>query len=214
MPRRKPGSTLTDKEKMFCAEYIIDLDATQAAIRAGYSEDSASTTAYHVKQRPEVAAYINQLLDEKMLRLRITADQVLLELAKIAFAELAPVIEEETGEEEKTTTPAPSNIPKKELSEVDRKTLEYIGRQNAAGKPDASKCTPATDCAIVYTDPFSSKRTTLRFSLNAKIAALKLLARHLGLFIPKPENSMPEYHIIFPERLTEEQIAERYKKTA
>ena len=62
MCKRKPGPTLTDKEKMFCEKYILDLDATKAAIRAGYSEASAKTTAYHIRQRPDVAAYITQLL--------------------------------------------------------------------------------------------------------------------------------------------------------
>jgi phage terminase small subunit len=183
MPKRTPGSTLTDKEKMFCTEYLIDLDATNAAIRAGYSEDSATSTAYHLKQRPAVEAYISQLMDERSLRLRITADQVLLELAKIAFAEVAPLIEEDTGEEEKETgAPAPNTTPKKEMSEVDRKTMEYFKRQDAASKPSADKYTAATACTVVYTDQFSGKRSTLRFSLSAKIAALKILAKHLGLF--------------------------------
>lgn len=47
---------LTEKEMMFCEEYIIDMNATHAAIRAGYSEDSAKSIGYHLRQRPQVDA--------------------------------------------------------------------------------------------------------------------------------------------------------------
>jgi phage terminase small subunit len=187
MPKRKPGSTLTDKEKMFCAEYIIDLDATNAAIRAGYSEDSASSIAYHLKQRPAVEAYIHQLLDEKMLRLRITADDVLLELAKIAFAEITDNMENDEPEE---ANAAVHEIPKPDESQQSEPTL----------KPDetgAPKYTAASMCRVTHTNPVTGTRTITWFNLQAKIAALKILAKYLGLF-EKPEYQMEAPLIIEP----------------
>src|ERR1017187_6728527 len=100
MPRKRPGETLTDKQRTFCNEYVIELNATNAAIKAGYSEESARSTASHLLDDPDVAAYVQKLQEDKFWRLRITADQVLAELAKIGFAE----IEEEDGRGSATLT--------------------------------------------------------------------------------------------------------------
>src|ERR1700756_1446521 len=88
MARKRPGETLTDKQRTFCNEYVIDLNATNAAIKAGYSEESARSTGSPLLDDPDVVAYIRRLQENKFLRLRITADEVLAELARIGFAEL------------------------------------------------------------------------------------------------------------------------------
>ena len=95
MARKRPGETLTDKQRTFCNEYVIELNATNAAIKAGYSEDSARSTASHLLDDPDVGAYIGQLQEEKFFRLRITADAVLAELAKIGFAEFEDFVEDD-----------------------------------------------------------------------------------------------------------------------
>ncbi len=68
---------LTDKQRAFCEEYIIDLNATQAAIRAGYSEDTAKQTGYENLTKPYLSEYIKTLLNERSKRREITADYVL-----------------------------------------------------------------------------------------------------------------------------------------
>ena len=78
---------LTNKQKRFCEEYLIDLNATQAAIRAGYPVKRASEQAYQLLQKTTVSAYIEKLRQEQQQRTQITADAVLGELAKIAAAE-------------------------------------------------------------------------------------------------------------------------------
>src|ERR1017187_7769615 len=88
MPRKRPGETLTDKQRTFCNEYVIELNATNAAIKAGYSEESARSTGSHLLDDPDVHAYVQKLQENKFWRLRITAEDVLAELAKIGFAEL------------------------------------------------------------------------------------------------------------------------------
>lgn len=75
---------LTEKQKRFCEEYLIDLNARQAAIRAGYPEKRASEQAYQLLQKTTVSAYIEKLREEQQRRTEITADKVLGELAKIA----------------------------------------------------------------------------------------------------------------------------------
>lgn len=78
---------LTDKQKRFCEEYLIDLNARQAAIRAGYPAKRASEQAYQLLQKTTVSAYIEKLRQEQQQRTQITADAVLGELAKIASTE-------------------------------------------------------------------------------------------------------------------------------
>ena len=52
---------LTDKQRRFCEEYCIDLNATQAAIRAGYSKDTAGVIGCENLKKPNVAEYIKHL---------------------------------------------------------------------------------------------------------------------------------------------------------
>jgi len=86
---------LTEKQKKFCEEYLIDLNATKAAVRAGYSKKTANTIAAQNLAKLSVQKYISELQREQSERTRITADQVLEELAAIAFSdrtELARVV--------------------------------------------------------------------------------------------------------------------------
>lgn len=59
-----PTEGLTDKQRRFCEEYLVDLNATQAAIRAGYSEDSAGHIGWENQRKPEIQAEIARLLAE------------------------------------------------------------------------------------------------------------------------------------------------------
>ena len=77
---------LEPRQKRFCEEYLVDLNATQAAIRAGYSKRSAYSTSYENLQIYEIQRYISELTLWRSLRTQVTADRVLEELAKIAFA--------------------------------------------------------------------------------------------------------------------------------
>lgn len=74
---------LTPRNLRFCEEYVLDLNATQAAIRAGYSEKSAHTTANEILKNPKVQQKIAELQDERSERTRITADYVLTSLREV-----------------------------------------------------------------------------------------------------------------------------------
>ena len=80
---------MTNKQRMFCSEYMIDLNATQAAIRAGYSPASARQIAELNMTKHYIKAYIDKLLADQSARTGITADRVLRELAKIAFVDIS-----------------------------------------------------------------------------------------------------------------------------
>ena len=77
---------LNTKQKKFCEEILVDDNATQAAIRAGYPKRSASSMGYENLKKPEIRTYISELVKARKQRTQVTADRVLEELAKIAFA--------------------------------------------------------------------------------------------------------------------------------
>lgn len=93
MTKRKDDVGLTDKQRIFCQEYIVDLNATQAAIRAGYSESSAGSIGQENLTKPAIQAAIQRAMDERQSRTEITQDRVINELARIAFSDLCDFVE-------------------------------------------------------------------------------------------------------------------------
>lgn len=76
---------LTDKQKRFVAEYLINPNQKQAAIKAGYSEKTAEQIGYQLLQKTSVAEAIAKAQRKREIRTDITADRVLQELADIGF---------------------------------------------------------------------------------------------------------------------------------
>ncbi len=88
---------MTKKQKRFIEEYLIDLNATQAAIRAGYSPDTAEQIGYQLLQKTSVSVEASKAMAERSKRTGISQDRILLELAKMAFVEMTDVVDPETG---------------------------------------------------------------------------------------------------------------------
>lgn len=86
---------MTQKQKKFIEEYLIDLNATQAAIRAGYSPDSAKEIGCENLTKPNIRACIDKEMAERSKRTGVNADRVVMELAKLAFVNAADVINTE-----------------------------------------------------------------------------------------------------------------------
>lgn len=76
---------LTEKQKRFCDEYLIDLNATQAAIRAGYSVKNADKIGSELLGKTRVSETISRKIAERSKRTGINQDRVIQELARIAF---------------------------------------------------------------------------------------------------------------------------------
>ena len=86
---------LTDKQKRFVEEYLVDLNATQAAIRAGYSEQTAYTIGQRLLKKVEVQEAIQQAQNKRSERTQITQDEVirrLIENVDISMGKKATVI--------------------------------------------------------------------------------------------------------------------------
>lgn len=68
---------LTRKQAMFCKEYLVDLNATQAAIRSGYSKKTARRIGGENVHKPDIMAEIQRLMDKRSERVEVTSDDVL-----------------------------------------------------------------------------------------------------------------------------------------
>lgn len=86
---------MTPKQQRFVEEYLIDLNATQAAIRAGYKEDSAGAVGHENLKKPEIAEAIAAAQQERSQRTKIDAAWVLRRLAGEAEADISELYQED-----------------------------------------------------------------------------------------------------------------------
>lgn len=136
---------LTEKQKRFVEEYLIDLNATQAAIRAGYSTNTAKDIGCENLAKPNIRACIDKEIAERSKRTGINQDRVIRELARLAFVNANDVIDMEEatlkdGATEDDTAAIASvkvkTIPTKEGEGIEReikltdklKALELLGK--------------------------------------------------------------------------------------
>ena len=88
---------MTKKQKRFVEEYLIDLNATQAAIRAGYSPATAKEIGCENLTKPNISEAISKAMAERSKRTGINQDRVLQELARIGFAKITDVVDPDTA---------------------------------------------------------------------------------------------------------------------
>ncbi|WP_121379012.1 terminase small subunit [Pseudomonas aeruginosa] len=86
---------LTKKQRLFVDEYLLDLNATQAAIRAGYSTRRAAEIGYQLLQRPEVAQAIQAAMAERSRRTEVEADYVIRRLREIDEMDVLDILEDD-----------------------------------------------------------------------------------------------------------------------
>ena len=146
---------LTPKQKAFCEEYIVDLNGTQAAIRAKYSKKTAGVMASENLKKPNISAYIAQLAGKRSEKCEITAERVLGEIAKLAFFNRADVIDDDGN-----TLP---------LNKWSRDQLAAVQE--------------VTESKMFYGK--RKYVTTTKTKVADKKSSLELLGRHLKLFTDK-----------------------------
>ncbi|EKF8202501.1 terminase small subunit [Pseudomonas aeruginosa] len=86
---------LTKKQRLFVEEYLVDLNATQAAIRSGYSTRRAAEIGYQLLQRPEVAQAIQAAMAERSKRTEVEADYVIRRLREIDEMDVLDILEDD-----------------------------------------------------------------------------------------------------------------------
>lgn len=96
-PPQKPlkEARLSPKQEMFCREYLIDLNATQAAIRAGYSPKTAGVQAEALLKKPDIGKYVDELKKARAVKVQVNSEDVLRELVKLANSDVREVFNED-----------------------------------------------------------------------------------------------------------------------
>lgn len=79
---------LEPKQEAFCQEYIKDFNASQAAIRAGYSEKASRSVASRMLTKANISDRINELIQKRKAKVELTADLILAEILKLAQVDL------------------------------------------------------------------------------------------------------------------------------
>ena len=177
MPKTEKGlvlvTRLSAKRKRFVEEYLIDLNATQAAIRAGYSPKTAMTTAYLTKQEPEVAAEIARRQKELMENLGLSQERVLREYLKLAYANILDFCSVKT--ERILVGYTKDGEPISEVKNI------VTFRDDFDELPDS--------LISAISEISESPSAGLKIKLHDKQKALDSLAKHLGLFVDRVEMS-------------------------
>lgn len=159
----KQERALTHKQAAFVREYLIDLNGTQAAIRAGYSERTANEQAARLLANVSVSKAVADAQAERADRLEITADRVLAELAKIGFADM------------------------RDVASWGETVVDEDGKPIHGVKLVSSD--KLTDSAAAAISEIAETPAGLRIKLHDKRAALVDIGKHLGMFTEKVEHS-------------------------
>ena len=88
---------MTEKQKRFVEEYLIDLNATQAAIRAGYSVKNADKIGSELLGKTGVQKAVSEAIAERSRRTGVNQDRVVRELARIAFSNFSDIVDPDTA---------------------------------------------------------------------------------------------------------------------
>jgi phage terminase small subunit len=156
--------SLTTKQRVFVAEYLIDLNARQAAIRAGYSVRRAEVTGSELLSSRKVSEEVAKAMKARQERTHITQDRVLQELARIAFFDIRKLYRQDG------TLKNPGELDDEAaavLSGID--VTEHVNVEVVDGE--------------VKRTPIATKKA----KVFDKGAALTLAMRHLGMLTDKAE---------------------------
>ena len=149
---------MTEKQKKFADEYLIDLNATRAykaAYKSVKNDNSAAVNASKLLRNTKVAAYIEEKMAERSERTEIKQDDVVKELAKIGFAQITDYVEVRNI----------NGFEKIVIKPTDEMEKDKIGA--IAG--------------------IKESQNGIEIKMNDKVKALELLGKHLGMFTEKQE---------------------------
>lgn len=163
---------LTPKQDAFVAEYLCDLNATQAAIRAGYSKRTARAIGAENLTKPAVAAAIQEAQDRRAKKTEITAERVLQELARVGFADIRDLFE---WDEERAAF-----VPSRDLTEDQAAAISEIQSETTTFHNDATGETET--------------RVKLKLKTYDKLVALRDIGKHLGMFVERGESSVYSFN--------------------
>lgn len=154
---------MTEKQKRFCDEYLIDLNATQAAIRAGYSENTARQIANENLTKPYIRQYIDERLAEKEKSLIADQDEVMRYLTSVMRREKTDSVVVTLNKEKSTYVPDENGTMRKQTVKEEVSEIVEIPAQLR----DANKAAELLGKAYgIYTDRIE---TDIDMELNVNI---------------------------------------------
>ena len=200
---------LTPKQERFVQEYMVDLNALQAAIRAGYSKDTAGVIGHENLKKPYIQAAIAQARQEQQQRTQVTADSVVKEAALIAFADARELVQHVVGscrhchgegfKFQRTVSEMNHDREQwinkgKELSEFDEKggigfdphkvpnpvCPECMGR--GLGRTFISDTRNLSPAAAALYAGVKETKDGFEIKMHSKLDAIEKLAKHLGIY--------------------------------
>ena len=167
----RKAEKLTDLQKKFIKEYLIDLNITAAALRAGYSEKTAYSIGQETFNKPHIQAAIQKEMNKRARRTEITADKVLEEYAKLGFSDVTDYLQVVT---------------ERILVGHDKETGEPISDISQFVLMKDTKDIPPEKLAAI-SEVKQHKDGSISFKLHDKRGALDSIAKHLGMFVEKKE---------------------------
>lgn len=165
---------LTPKQRAFVREYLIDLNATQAAIRAGYSERSAHVEGVRLLKNAKIDAAVSSAMKMRADRTEITADRVLRELAKIGFSDIRKAVKWQSSLITEEDNPDGGDVAV--IKTVVTNNVQLIGSDEIDD-----------DTAAAIAEISQNATGGLKIKLHDKKAALVDIGKHLGMFAEKVE---------------------------
>lgn len=217
---------MRDKVKRFCKEYIIDNNGTQAAIRAGYAIVSASVQAHRLLAKPEVQTYITKLKEKQSKRLEITADKVLEQYRRLAFAdindyyhtiyELRTFFSSSDTKEYRLEVRTKKRLKRNygRILTEEAYTLLPINYKSYYQADEVLKpfdlLTKEQRAAIAGLTYDKAGNPILK--LSGKETSLDALSKHLGLYEKDNSQSQSSVHVNINKDLTDEEIKQEIKK--
>lgn len=168
---------LTAKQESFVREYLIDLNATQAAIRSGYSAKTAGQIGDENLKKPGIAAAIQKAMDERAARTEITADRVLKELAKIGFSDIRRAVK---WYSQTNVAAIDSDADIEALAEEGALRFAVANQVELVSSDELDD-----DTAAAISEVGMTSQGALKVKLYDKRAALVDMGKHLGMFTEK-----------------------------
>ena len=162
---------MTDAQKRFCDEYLIDLNATRA-YKVAYpnckKDETASAAGSRMLGNVKVQEYISGKQKEIEKRTEVTQDMVVQELAKIAFFNIKDIYSE--------------NGTLKQIKDIDDNTSRAIASVKTLQKTGSMKINVNMEGQDKEIPLEHIDEQTIEFKTNDKVKALELLGKHLGMF--------------------------------
>jgi phage terminase small subunit len=166
-----PNLSLTAKQQLFVTEYLVDLNATQAAIRAGYSVRTARLVGPQNMSKYAIKAAIDAAIEERKKRIGITADEVIRELVLIGMADMKDFVRIDEGGFIQA-------LPLDTLAEGKSRIIKKVKEKRVI------KSTAEGDQVL---------DSTYEFELCDKVKSLEMLGRHLGILNEKHDVDVKQH---------------------